>query len=83
VGGEVVLAGEPTDVADLAEEGGRQHRPHPEQLQQAGVGLGNGGLDPRLDRGDPLFQLADVGEELGGRLPASDRRLASGRDRGQ
>ena len=41
VGSEVVLAGEPTDVADLAEEGGDQHRPDPEQLQQAGVGAGD------------------------------------------
>jgi hypothetical protein len=37
VGGEVVLAGEPADVTDLAEKRGRQHRPDPEQTDQAGV----------------------------------------------
>jgi hypothetical protein len=77
-----MLAGEPTDVADLTHEDGGQHWPDAEQPEQAGVGLGDRGLDARLDGGDPLFQLADVGEELGGQLPAGDRRLADGRDRG-
>ena len=72
----MVLAGEPADVADLALEGGGQHRPHAEQLQQAGVGLGNRGLDARVDGGDALVQLADVGDEVGGQLPAGDRRRA-------
>jgi hypothetical protein len=83
VGGEMVLAREPTDVADLAEEGGGQHRPHAEQLNQTGVGLGNRGLDAGLDRGDPLLQLAHVGHEFGRQLPAGDRRFADRRDRGQ
>ena len=47
VGGEVILAGEPADVADLAKEPGRQHGTDPEQLQQAGVGPSEGGLDAR------------------------------------
>jgi hypothetical protein len=70
MGGEVVLAGEPTDVADLAQEPGRQHRPHPEQLDQAGVGLGDRGLDADLDGGDGLLQLADVGDQLAKALAA-------------
>jgi hypothetical protein len=83
VGGEVVLGGEPADVADLTQERGGQHRPDPEQPEQAGVGLGDRGLDPRLDRGDPLLQLAHVGDELLGELVAGDRRRTGGRDRGQ
>jgi hypothetical protein len=55
VGGEVVFGWEPADVADLAEEGGGQHRSDPEQPEQAGVGLGNRGLDAHLDRGDALL----------------------------
>jgi hypothetical protein len=70
------LVGEPTDIADLTEEPGRQHRPDPEQPEQAGVGLSDRGLDAGLDRGDPLLQLADVGHELGGQLPAGDRGRA-------
>ena len=35
VGGEVVLAGEPANVADLAQEGGGQDWSHAEQLEQA------------------------------------------------
>jgi hypothetical protein len=38
------LVAEPADVADLAEECGRQHRPDAEQLRQAGVGLDDRGL---------------------------------------
>jgi hypothetical protein len=57
-------------LPDLAEEGGGQPRPDPEQLQQAGVGLSHGSLDARLDGGDPLLQLVDVGDELAGQLPA-------------
>jgi hypothetical protein len=53
------------EIADLAEELGGQHRPDPEQLQQGGVGLGDRGLNARLHRGDPLFQVAHVGHELG------------------
>jgi hypothetical protein len=34
VGGEVVLPREPADVADLAEEGGSQHRPEAEELDR-------------------------------------------------
>jgi hypothetical protein len=83
VGSEMVLGGEPADVADLAEEGGGQHRPDPEQLQQAGVGLDDRRLDAHLDRGDPLLQVMDVGDELAGELVASDRRRTSGRDPGQ
>jgi hypothetical protein len=79
----VVLGGEPTDVADLAEEGGGQHRPDAEQPDQAGVGLGNRRLDARLDRGDPLLQVTDVGDELAGQLPAGDRWRSGRRDRGQ
>jgi hypothetical protein len=51
----MMLGREPADVADLAEERGGQHRPHPKQRQQAGVGLGDRGLDARLHRGDPLL----------------------------
>jgi hypothetical protein len=83
VGGEVVLAGEPADIANLTQEGGGQHRPDPEQLQQAGVGLGDRGLDPRLHGGDALLQLAGVGHEFGGQLPAGDRRRTSRPDRSQ
>jgi hypothetical protein len=83
VGGEMMLAGEPTNVADLAQERGGQHRPDAEQLQQAGLRLGDGGLDARLHGGDPLLQLADVGDEFCGQLPAGDRRGTGGRDRGQ
>ena len=83
VGGEVVLAGEPTDVTDLAQEPGRQHRPHSEQLQQAGVGLDNRGLDARLHRGDALLQPSEIGHELAGQLPTGDRRRAGGHDPGQ
>jgi hypothetical protein len=36
-----------------------------------------------LDRGDALLQLPDVGDELGGQLPAGQRRRTRGRDRGQ
>ena len=75
MGGEVVLAGEPADVADLAEERGRQHRPHAEQLDQAGVGLGNRGLDARLDGGDALLQMTHIGDQVSRQLPADDRRL--------
>ena len=73
-GGEVVLGREPVDVADLTEERGGQHRPHPEQLQQAVLDWGTWGLDPRLHGGDPLLQLANVGGEISGQLPAGDRR---------
>jgi hypothetical protein len=66
MGGKVMPAREPTDVTDLAQERGRQHRPDPEQLQQAGVGLGDGGLDAGLDGGDPLLQLADIGDQASG-----------------
>ena len=83
VGGEVVLVGEPADVADLAEEGGGQHRPHPEQPEQAGVGLGDRGLDAGLHGGDPLLQLTNVGHELCGQLPAGDRRRTDRCDCGQ
>src|SRR5918995_3854224 len=77
VGGEMVLAREPTDVADLTEERGRQHRPHPEQFHQGRLGLRDRGLDTRLHCGDALLQLAGVGHELGGQLPTSDRRRTS------
>jgi hypothetical protein len=80
---KLMLAGEPADVADLTQKRGCQHRSHPEQLNQAGVGVGDRCLDPGLDGGDPLLQLTDVGHELGGQLPAGDRRLADGRDPGQ
>jgi hypothetical protein len=83
VGGEVVLAGKPADFTGLTQERGRQHGPHAEQLDQAGVGLGNRRLDARLAGGDALVQLAHVGDEVGGQLPAGDRRRTSGRDRGQ
>jgi len=62
------------NVADLAKEPGRQHRPDPKQPDQAGVGLGDRGLDARLDRGDLLLQVTDVRDELAGQLPADDRR---------
>src|SRR5829696_5013807 len=58
VSSEVMLAGEPTDVADLTHKGGRQHRPDAEQLDQTGLGLSDRGLDPCLDFCDPLLQLA-------------------------
>jgi hypothetical protein len=83
VGGEVVLAREPTDVADLAQKRGGQHRSHPEQLDQTGVGLGDRGLDAGLHGGDPLLQLTDVGDQVSGQLPTGDRRLTGRRDRGQ
>jgi transposase len=41
------------------------------------------GLAPCLDLSDALLQLAHVGHGLGGQLPAGDRQLAGGRDRGQ
>jgi len=47
MGGEMVPAGEPADVTDLAEERGGQHRPDPEQCDQGRVGLGDRGLDAR------------------------------------
>jgi hypothetical protein len=74
VGGEVVLAGESADVADLTQEPGRQHRPHPEQPQQAGVGPGDRGLDPRLDRGD----LLSTWRTLGTSSVASCQRVTAG-----
>jgi hypothetical protein len=77
------LAGKPADFTDVTQARGRQHRPHAEQLDQAGVGLGNRHLDARLDGGDALVQLAHVGDEVGGQLPAGDRRRTSRRDRGQ
>jgi hypothetical protein len=83
MGSEVMLAGEPADVADLTEEGGGQHRPDAEQLDQGGPGLSDGGLDAGLHGGDLLLQLAELGHELGGQLPAGDRWLAGGGDRGQ
>jgi hypothetical protein len=62
------------DVADLAEEPGRQLGTDAEQLQRAGVGLGDGSLDAHLYRGDALLQLPDVGHELAGEfLEASGR----------
>jgi hypothetical protein len=76
--GKLMPAGEPADVTDLAQERGRQHQPDPEQLQQAGVGLGDGGLDAGLDGGDPLLQLADIGDQASGQRPASYRRRTSG-----
>jgi hypothetical protein len=83
VGGEMMLAGKPADVADLAEKPGRQHRPHAEQLDQGGVGLGDGGLDARLHDGDLLLQVADVCDQVSSQLVTDDRRCTSGRDRGQ
>jgi hypothetical protein len=59
-----------------AEEGGGQHRPDAEQPEQAGVGLGDRGLDLCLHGGDSLLQLAYVSHELGGQLPAGDCRRA-------
>ena len=78
VGGEGLLGRKPTDVADLAQEGGGHDRSHAEQLDQAGVGLGNRGLDAGLHGGDALLQLVDVGHELGGQLPAVDGLGAGG-----
>jgi hypothetical protein len=69
----MVLAGEPADLADLAEEGGGQYRPHPEQLDQAHLGLDDGGLDTPFDGGDPLLQLTDVSDQLDSELMAGDR----------
>src|SRR4029450_3305204 len=72
------IAGPSTTEASLLRQGrgkrGGQHRPDPEQLDQGRVGLGNRGLDARLHRGDPLLQLAHVGHEVDGKLPADDRR---------
>jgi hypothetical protein len=64
----------PTAPRNLAASTG----PTPEQLGQAGVGLGDRRLDAGLDRGDPLLQLADVGHELAGKLLAGDRWRAGG-----
>jgi hypothetical protein len=72
----VVLAGEPADVADLSQQFGGQHWADPEQLQQAGLGLGDGGLDARLHCGDPPVQAAHVANQLSSKLPAGDRRCA-------
>ena len=83
MGSEVMLGREPANVADLAEKPGRQHRPHPEPPEQAGVGLDDGCLDTGLHRGDPLLQLADVSDQVRSQLVADDRRLAGGRDRSQ
>jgi hypothetical protein len=74
----MMLGREPADVADLTQERGRQHRPDAEQLDQAGLGLGNRGLDAGLDGGDSLLQLEGVGHELGGQLPASDPGAPAG-----
>jgi hypothetical protein len=71
------------NVADLTEEPGGQHRPDPEQRQQAGVGFRDRGLDARLHRSDLLLQLADVADQVSGQLPAGDRRRTGGPDRGQ
>jgi hypothetical protein len=76
-------AGEAMHVADLGHKDGRQHRPHPEQLDQAGVGLGDHGLDAPLDCCDSLIQATHVGDQVSGQLVAGDRRLAGGRDHGQ
>ena len=54
--------GWPTDVTDLAQERGRQHRPDPEQPDQVGLGLSDGGLDPLLEVGDPSIQVMHVGD---------------------
>ena len=73
----MVLAWEPIDVADPAEQLGGQHRADAEQLHQAGLGLGDRGRDALLDRGDVLVQVADVGDQVGGELVAGDRRRAT------
>jgi hypothetical protein len=83
VGGEVVLAREPTDVTDLTEEPGGQHRPDPKQLHQAGVGPGDRRRDARLHRLYAPVQVAHVGDEVGGDLVAGDRRRSGGSDRGE
>jgi hypothetical protein len=76
----VVLAGEPADVADLAEHLGGQHRADPEQLHQAALGLLDRGSDPLLDRCNAPVQVADVGDQVAGELVADDGRRAGRRD---
>jgi hypothetical protein len=74
MGGEVMLAGKPTDVADLAQEPGGQHRANPEQLDQAAPGLGHRGRDALLHRLDPPVQHPHIGDQVGGELPADSGR---------
>jgi hypothetical protein len=68
----------PTSPRNVAASTG----PTPNSSQQAGVGLGDGGLDAGLDGGDPLLQLADIGDQASGQRPASYRRRTSGCDPG-
>jgi hypothetical protein len=55
-------------------------RPTPNSPEQGRLGFGDRGLDAALDLCDALLQLAHVGHELGGQLPASDRRCAGDSD---
>ena len=78
MGSEVMLGREPANVADLAEKPGGHHRPHPEPPEQAGVGLDDGCLGTGLHRGDPLLQLADVGDQVRSQLVADDAGWPAG-----
>ena len=69
-----MLAGKPTDVADLAQQLGGKHRANPEQLDQAAPGLGHRGRDALLHRLDPPVQHPHIGDQVGGELPADSGR---------
>src|SRR5580704_17080029 len=68
IGGEVVPAGEPRDVVDVAEDGGGDDRPDAEQRGQAGPGRGNHGSELLLGLAQLGIDAAQVIKEGRGQL---------------
>jgi hypothetical protein len=69
----------PTSPRNLAASTG----PTPNSSSRLVLDWATAALDPRLHRGDPLLQLADIDDQVSGQLPAGDRRRSGRGDRGQ
>ena len=79
VGGEVIPAGEPGHVGDVADHGGGDDRADAEQLGQAGARRADRGSELLLRLAHLVIQAAHVRQERGGEvapgLPGGAGRL--------
>jgi hypothetical protein len=70
VGGEVVAAGKPGDVGDVAQDGGGNDRADAEQAGQGGAGRFDCGRDRRPGPGELAVEVSQVSDILGCQLMA-------------
>ena len=66
----MVPAGEPGHVADIADDGGSDHRADAEDASQAGPGAPDSRIDLLAGLADLGIDAAQAGGVLGGELPA-------------